>query len=129
MLTTKFWCSGPNKDSETNHPEVRSKQDQSFFMSVSVTITEAWLKPEVKLHWSTENIPQVHLDTVLTMQENQESHMDTYSWADAFSFPFLSHCQYNSVQMASKTPCMNYKRQPGLQGCTADEHRGAQNHN
>lgn len=33
----------PNEDWETSHPEVRSKQDQSFSVSVSVTITEAWL--------------------------------------------------------------------------------------
>lgn len=25
--------------------------------------------------------------------------------------------------------CISYKREPDLQGCTADEHRGAQNHN
>lgn len=76
---------------------------------MSMTITEAWLLMSSNLRaeapQKTENTPQVHLDTVPTMQENQESHMDTHPWADILSYPFPSHCQYNSVQMVSKTPC------------------------
>lgn len=34
MLTTEFWCSGPNKDWETSHPEARYKQEESFFVSM-----------------------------------------------------------------------------------------------